>query len=254
MRNVWKGWGDFLGTKSISDNEKAKLYYDFDLAKRNIKRFKFKSRNEYILMFKHSKFHPLKPDRFYKNKWKGWSDFLGNNIPAIEVLKRYIKIFFPHVNTFYMFEENHPKMNYKIPYDLRKFYNIINFSDVFGYDKFLSYNDAILFLKDKNFKSLKEYKLYINKNNIFFLPKSPKNYYGKEFKSLSIYFSNRLSDIKNVSIETFVRYMKMFHKIVTNSSDYKNIFIKYKISTRIPKRPDAKYNVQWKELVKLWKD
>lgn len=252
IRGEWKGWGDFLQTNRISDKIISKGYYKFDEAKFKLKRFKLKNREEYILMFKDSTLFPTKPDRFYKDRgWNGWNDYIGNVPPSMEVFKRYIKMYFPFVNTKYQFEKHHPYMNYKIPLNVLKTYNINTFKDIFGYDKFLSYDEAVDFLKDKKFKSLEEYRKFLMENKIHFLPKKPNEFYKGDFKSLSDYFSNRATDVKNVDLNTFIRYMRIFHRNVKNSSEYKLMF-NGEISKRIPKRPDSKYKLLWKELIDMW--
>lgn len=249
LRGSWKGWGDFLSTNRKADIEKTKLYFKFEIAKRKLKKFKLKNSSEYKFLIKDLPYFPQKPNRFYKSKgWNGWNDYLGNKPPSLDVLKRYLKMFFPEVNTFYRFKIYHSKMNFKIPLDLYKTYNVKNFKEIFGYDKFMTYKDAVLYIKDFHFKTLNEYKKYINDNNIYFLSKSPHKYYGDEFKSLSLYFSNRVSDKKNVTFELFSRYMRIYHKEIKNSTHYKNMFNIKNISNRIPKRPDVKYQCHWKEL------
>ncbi len=77
----WKGWSDFLGTKIIANFNKE--FYPFEVAKKLLKKFNVKSRNDYHKKRKSrildSKFTSA-PDRTYKNEgWISWGDYLGTN-------------------------------------------------------------------------------------------------------------------------------------------------------------------------------
>lgn len=76
----WKGFGDFLGTNTVSNSDKK--FYSFIKAKAYIKQFKLKTLANWQKYSKSKRpsFIPSHPDQTYKNKgWKGWPDFLGKN-------------------------------------------------------------------------------------------------------------------------------------------------------------------------------
>jgi len=83
----WIGWGDFLNTGKISDNEKHKNYLNYEDAKKYLREnFEFlKSSVEWNKYFKQDVnpipyFIPLNPSMSYKKKgWSGWADFLNKN-------------------------------------------------------------------------------------------------------------------------------------------------------------------------------
>ena len=84
----WEGWGKFLGTGNIANfNRKFRSYPS---AKKNIKKFKFKSKSEYHKAHKSKLFPidiPYNPRRTYFEKgWESWGEFLGTgNIASFEI-------------------------------------------------------------------------------------------------------------------------------------------------------------------------
>ena len=76
----FKGWGDFLGTGTIST--KFKKFKNFDEAKKIVKFLNIKTKKEwrkFCLSEKFPKDLPKAPEGTYKKKWKSWPDFLGTN-------------------------------------------------------------------------------------------------------------------------------------------------------------------------------
>lgn len=94
----WKGWGDFLNTDRIQSNKLTEWYLNYEDAKNWInKNIKIESVDEWVEYVKNNEipnFIPNRPDRFYKNKnrgWKGWGDFLGTQrISAINQHNLYL--------------------------------------------------------------------------------------------------------------------------------------------------------------------
>ena len=77
-KDDWKGWGYFLGTGNIATQHKK--YRSFIEVKKIIKILKLKSGNEYLKLWRENKLpndFPAKPNRTYKDDWKGMNDFLG---------------------------------------------------------------------------------------------------------------------------------------------------------------------------------
>ena len=75
----WKNLGHFLGTKTIATKERK--YKSYEEAKKYIKKFKFRSGNEFIKFAKSKKCPsniPIMVRGVYKNKgWVSMGDFLG---------------------------------------------------------------------------------------------------------------------------------------------------------------------------------
>ena len=80
-KKEWKGWGDFLGTGKIADQNL--IFKSYQEAKKIIFKFKIQNVKEYRKFVKTKKFQklniPKHPNQTYtrQNKWKGWGDFLG---------------------------------------------------------------------------------------------------------------------------------------------------------------------------------
>jgi superfamily II DNA or RNA helicase len=78
-KSQWKGYGDWLGTMSISNIKKE--FLDFESAKKIIFKFHLSSAKEFRELYKAKKIDlniPSSPERTYKDKgWVNWADFLG---------------------------------------------------------------------------------------------------------------------------------------------------------------------------------
>jgi len=91
----WISWGDFLSTNRVSDNLIKENYITYDGSKEWI--FKnigiVKSRKEWKKLVSEGiipNFIPNRPERFYKNKnrgWISWGDFLSNGTIANQLKK-----------------------------------------------------------------------------------------------------------------------------------------------------------------------
>jgi hypothetical protein len=80
-KKVWEGYGDWLGTKSISNIKKE--FLDFATAKNVISKFNLSSAKDFRKLIKTKKIEeniPSSPERTYKEKgWIDWADFLGKS-------------------------------------------------------------------------------------------------------------------------------------------------------------------------------
>tara|TARA_B110000114_G_scaffold123373_1_gene129243 strand:- start:220 stop:1344 length:1125 start_codon:yes stop_codon:yes gene_type:complete len=79
-KEEWKGWGDFLGTKTIAPQNK--LFLTYEKASELVIKLKIKTHGEWTLFKKSSKFQkynlPKAPEIVYKDKgWKGYPSFFG---------------------------------------------------------------------------------------------------------------------------------------------------------------------------------
>jgi len=74
----WKGWGDFLGTGRIANQNL--VYLPFDEARKFVQELKLNSREDWKKFGKSKIFPSNLPKHLndsYKKEWKGWGDFLG---------------------------------------------------------------------------------------------------------------------------------------------------------------------------------
>lgn len=73
----WINWETFLNS-NLSPRSKSKLFLTYDVAKKYIKKLKFKNEYEYYEYVKKNNilFLPLRPDNAYKKNWHGYIHFL----------------------------------------------------------------------------------------------------------------------------------------------------------------------------------
>jgi integrase-like protein len=79
----WKGWGDWLGTGTVANQNRA--YRSFIEARKFIRSLGLKSFSDWINYCKTGKkpdYVPASPEVIYKNQWKGWGDWLGTGTVA----------------------------------------------------------------------------------------------------------------------------------------------------------------------------
>ena len=78
-KNEWRGWRDFLGAGNISVRRK-KEWMSFDQAQALMQSQGIRTREQFQEWSKSEqrpKDFPSHPERTYKDKWRGWRDFLG---------------------------------------------------------------------------------------------------------------------------------------------------------------------------------
>ena len=79
-KDEWKGWGDWLGTGAIATNER--IYLPYTDARQFVHTLNLKSADDWFEYCKSEKKNmniPTAPYQVYKNEWKGWWDWLGND-------------------------------------------------------------------------------------------------------------------------------------------------------------------------------
>ncbi|MGC2383122.1 MAG: integrase repeat-containing protein, partial [Nitrososphaeraceae archaeon] len=91
----WKGYGDWLGTGRIANQDRKHL--SFDEAKKIVKSMRIRSRSEWMKFCKSGAKTvtiPANPTQVYKKEWKGWGDWLGTGRIA------------DHIKEFWSFEKS----------------------------------------------------------------------------------------------------------------------------------------------------
>ena len=186
-----------------------------------------------------------------------------------DVLKRYILMFFPEIKSLNDFQKEHKKMNKRIPYYLKEKYGEV--FDDFAFLKyrrrgsdtyhvfrdFYSYEEAKVKVKPFDFKNSVDFRKRVIgfKELDPMIPHSPEIVYKDKgwagWEDFLGYTSNKRR--KDCTLETFIRYMRLYHPEVHNSTSYKKMFDTKTISKNIPKRPDIKYHLEWKKLFNMIK-
>jgi hypothetical protein len=195
----WKGWGDFLGTGRISDN--CVDYISYDKAKKWLKEnlTKINSSQEFKEFAKKNlipKFIPNRPERYYKSKdrgWISWGDFLNTGN-----IQNQLKTFLNYEETKKYAIKNNIKTAKEWESHKNKPYNINSkpqrffknngwkgWGDFLGTNrisnkdkKFLSFNEAKLYISKLNLNTYTEWKNLKNKPN--FIPFNPDRTYKKD--------------------------------------------------------------------------
>ena len=79
LNNGWISMGDWLGTGRVADQHK--VFIPFEEVKLIVKNINIKTQKEWFNYAKSGgdkpENIPYKPNRTYKDEWKGWADFLG---------------------------------------------------------------------------------------------------------------------------------------------------------------------------------
>jgi hypothetical protein len=75
-KEVWQGWTDFFGKDAETSHKQYLVYEEASAA---CKKKGIKNSIEYRTWVNKPANLPARPDQYYKNVWKGWKQFLGNN-------------------------------------------------------------------------------------------------------------------------------------------------------------------------------
>lgn len=123
--NLWNGWGDFLGTGYIGTQKRK--YWNYETAKDYVRKFDFKTREDYKEYTKSKIFNT----NLYKDPYKykkiinkfSLLDFLGEKFETLEEALAYcMKNNITNAEEYYKHWEENPDC--KLPYNLKKYYNL----------------------------------------------------------------------------------------------------------------------------------
>jgi hypothetical protein len=197
-----------IGGKGGS-NKKYKVLYEE--MKDSISKYNIQSKSEFIKFTKTKEYPnnlPKSPDRYFKDKWISWGDFLGtdrsqdNKVSEIYISYDECKSYIQSLNTKIRSKVEWRKIDipHFIPKRPERFYKNrgwISWSDFLGkkrianqYRKVLSYEEAKSIMIDLNIKTLNQYnkiqkEMYINE-----LPVHPHlTYKNKGFINYDEFFS-----------------------------------------------------------------
>ena len=79
----WEGWGIFLGTGIIANQDKE--FWSYNKARTFLKKLGVEKRDHFYQLSKEGKIPkeiPINANQYYKKEWKGWGDFLGTGTIA----------------------------------------------------------------------------------------------------------------------------------------------------------------------------
>jgi hypothetical protein len=182
----WINWGDYLGTKNISDNEKKEIFSSYEEAKMIVSKENIKSLREYenfINSKKADKYKlPKTLSEFYKNRgWISSPDFFGTDnfknkeFPSYDESKSLLEN--KNLDSKEAFEKWIKNNNLKIPKSPWQYYQNkgwISWPDFLGYSK-LSFENLREIVQTENLKTHLEFKNWRKKQNKKRKKKIPKN-------------------------------------------------------------------------------
>ena len=252
----WKGYGDFFGTKIISNRDKKKYYLGFKEVKNFVKKNKIQSKSEWYKV-KLPYNIPRSVSKIYKKDWVSWHNFFNRDTKQIK--KSYIE--------FYLAKKILKKNGIKQQSEYFKFiktnqtYNFPSNPQIYyknkklwkGWPDFFSRNylrepiDFYEFKKLTNKYNINSYNDYrklrkkLYKNNVL-IPADPKTYY-KLKSAYEIFDPNKLVQFLN-----FKECKNLIKKIrIKNSTEF---YQRYKNENfrklGIPYSPAKVYKDEWK--------
>ena len=198
-KEEWQGWGDWLGTGTISVNDRK--FRSFVDAKKFAQKLRINSQTQWKKYDK-TKFPkdiPSDPSRVYKKEWTGWGDFLGTgrvgnkdrkyrSYKDAKKFARSLKFNGAHEWKIYAKSGKKP---YNIPADPQKSYKeFTTWGDFLGTGnianqnrKFRSYDKTKKFAQSQNVKSISEWRTFCKSGKKpEDIPSNPQETYKKEWK------------------------------------------------------------------------
>ena len=201
-KNKFKGYGDFLGTGTITPS--LRVYRSFSEAQIYAQSLKLKTQKEWALHTKSKNFPkdiPVYPPQTYKKEWKLWKYFLGTNYVSFEEAKKYaqslkfkgVKEWFGHTKSK-NFPINIPKRpNQTFKKEFKGYGDFLGTGIIAAKDRvFRSFEEAKKYAHSLKLNNLKEWYLFTkNKNFPKDIPVSPYKVYKSEFKSMDDFLGKK---------------------------------------------------------------
>ncbi len=251
--------GDWIGTGYVANFERNFLSYDE--AKKYTKTLNFKSHKDWVEFNKNRKTErpnniPAHPQLTYGDEFKGWPDFLHYE-ERVEYLtyedaKTFVSTLgFKTVKEWknYIKSDKKPK---NIPYYPDRVYQKVweGYLNFFGCDvnqKWLSYEDAKLFVHGLNLKNSKEWDEYVksgNKpNNI---PSAPDYQYKDDGFSFGDFLGNGNIQRQLMVFLPFEEAREFVRNLnLQNQSEWKQYCTSGKKPSNIPATPQEIYKEKW---------
>jgi hypothetical protein len=264
-KKEWISFGDWLGTGSISSQEKSRQYISYKDAKSFAQSLKLKSKEEWINYCKSSNNLtniPTNCDQTYRDKgWESWGDFLGNerivkytesNTRPFEECKKFVRSLgiTSSPEWFKWWKKN--KRPDDIPYNPDEVYKEwITWRDFLGPlpTKWKLFEDAREFVHSLNLKSPKEWNEYCKSGNKpENIPAGPFQVYQKKWKGWGDFLNtgNVSAKQKFESRLSFVDAKKYVQKLGFKTGDEFREWAKTKKRPiSIPSHPNNTYKKEW---------
>ena len=265
-KEEWTGWGDFLGTRSISTSKRK--FMSFEEAKTFIRSEGIQTNTEFKAWSRSGKRpedFPSAPERTYKKEWTGWSDFLGTGNIALSRKKEFMS--FEEAQAFIQSEGIQTSVEFKawsrsgkrpkkFPSSPNKFYKKewTGWGDFLGtgsistrQKEFMSFEEAKTFIRSEGIQSSVEFNKWRKSGERpEDFPSNPNIIYKKEWTGWGDFLGTRsisTSKRKFMSFEeakTFIR-----SEGIQTSTEFKAWSRSGKRPEDFPSAPERTYKEEW---------
>ena len=261
----WKGWGDWLGTGTITDNDI--IYRPFADAKKFVQSLKLKDVNEwtkYLKSGKKPKDIPIYPKMAYKEQWSGWGDWLGINYisfkkgghRSFEEARRFVHGLGIKTREDWKYYCKSGKKPLDIPAnpnntykkDWKRWGDWLGTGTISSHDrKFRAYEDARQFSHKLELKSMTEWRKYCRSGKRpADIPSNPNKTYDKEWKGWGDWLGTGIIAHRSRVYKPFDEAKKFVHSLGLKSRKEWDKYSKSgKKSADIPTSPDRVYKREW---------
>jgi hypothetical protein len=214
-KDEWKSWSVFLGTKYIY-KKNIKNYIE---CKKYAQSLKLKGQKEWYQHCKQESFPddlPKSPPDAYKSEWEGWPHFLNS-----DEIKRQIW----EVKKSQTYLKNLEKKKEK-----QLYYEFIK------KNRFLTYDEAKIFVKEANIKNSREYRTF--KSKPLNLPSAPDRTYKKNWEGW-----DKFLDVEFYSYKDAKKYAQTLN--LKSRENWKELSRRKKLPDNIPASVNEVYKNEW---------
>ena len=185
--NEWRGWGDFLSTKNISTGRK-KEWMSFHDAKALMQSQGIRTREQFKEWSKSEqrpKNFPSNPQNIYKNKWRGWGDFLGtgNTISYMKysTAKKYVQsLEFEQPKDFIEWLQSDDRPENFPPNPQKVYSEWTSLKDFLSTKEYMTYEEVKTFVQQLGITNQRDFFEEMKNNSDIFpenFPPNPKAFY-----------------------------------------------------------------------------
>lgn len=267
-RKEWKDWGDWLGTGRIADQNKE--FLNFETARRFVRNLKLTSQRDwrrYCSSGKKPGNIPANPAKSYKDKWKGFGDWLGTGriadqfrtYRAFEEARNYVR----NLNLgsqdewkLYIKSGNKPEDIPAAPWRTYK-RNWKGFGDWLGTGTIASYNKKFRtfessrsFVQMERIKSMSQWKRYVSSGRKpADIPSNPDHIYKKVWRGWGDFLGTGFIAYQNRNYLDFESAKKIAHGLKFRSGEEWRKYAKSEVKPpNIPADPAKMYAKEWKSM------
>jgi hypothetical protein len=262
----WKGWGDWLGTGTIVDNDK--IYRPFADAKDFVQSFKLKDVNEWTKYWKSGKKPrdiPSYPKMTYREQWSGWRDWLGINYisyekkehRSFEEARRFVHGLGIKTREDWKYYSKSGKKPLDIPANPNRTYekdwkgwgDWLGTGTVSSHDReFRPFQEARQFSHKLGLKSSGEWKSYCKSGKKpADIPSNPNLSYEKDWKGMGDWLGTGFIAPQNRIYKSFDEAKKFVHSLGLKSlAEWGKYSKSGKKPSDIPTSPSRPYKEHWK--------